>query len=245
MRIAICEDDSFLRHQLAEMLAKMPSNGGSHQITQYESADQLWFDFQGYIHPFDLLILDIEMPGVLNGLAAAKKIRKLGDNVTIVLLTAYDKYALEGYDIQAYKYLLKPVSRYKLEEIITQVEGSLRLYWNECLNLMVAGGILRIPFDDIHYLESNRHNAFIYVKSGRHKCYRKLSDLHAMCDERFVYCHKSYIINLEKVRRINFDQRYTTVLLDNDVTLPVSQQKKRELMTALAEYDRKCGTIRA
>lgn len=241
MRIAICEDDMQTCLQLTDLLATQDEP--IHQIKTYHSGDSLWFDYQGYKQPFDLIILDIELPGELNGLSVAKKIRAVGDNVPIVILTAFEKYALEGYEIRPFHYLVKPVQKQKLLKIIEQIEIRLNTYWNDCLNLSVQGGFWRIPFDDIFYLESRAHNVFIHTRDKIYKHYCKLSEILDLCDERFVYAHKSYAVNADMIREIS--GRYTTISLEDGSKVPISQQKKGDFIKSLMEYDRSFGTIRA
>lgn len=241
MRIAICEDDKQICEQLYGLLTMQKNS--THQIKMYHSGDSFWFDYQGYQQPFDLIIMDIEMPGELNGISVAKKIRAKGDNVPIVILTAFIKYALDGYEVRPFHYLVKPIQKQKMFEIIEEIENRLNTYWNDCLNLSVQGGFLRIPFDDIVYLESRAHNVFIHTRQDKYKLYRKLDDVLDLCDERFLYAHKSYAVNADMIREIS--GRYTTIFLEDGNKIPISQQKKGDFIKSLMKYDRNYGTIRA
>lgn len=244
MRIAICEDDISLCSQLVEWLkSALPEDTTCQQIKAYHSADHLWFDYQGLIRSFDLIILDIELPGTLNGLDAAKKIRAMKDNVPIVILTAFTKYALAGYEVQPFHYLTKPVRKQKLLDIVGQVSSRLNVYWNDCLNLSVQGGFLRIPFDDILYIESRGHNVYIHTRQDKHKLYRKMDEILDLCDERFLYSHKSYAVNADMIKQI--ESRYTSIILRDGSKIPISQQKKASFVESLIKYDRTACAIQA
>lgn len=244
MRIGICEDDRDLRHALRQMLMERAPSGVD-QIKMYNSGDALWFDYQDYICPFDLLILDIEMPGKLNGLDVARKIRGMGDPVKILILTSHKEYALVGYGVRPFNFLVKPVCREELYENIRNVEEQLRVTWGDCLNLQMAGGLMRIPFDDILYLESKRHHVYIHMRTTGEplKHYGKLADVLERCDERFLCPHKSYAVNADKIQKIG--DRYKKIFIFGGREIPISQQRKKEFIRALTRYDLNYRTIRA
>ena len=244
MRIAICEDDVLLCSQLAEWLRTKPGPDAScRKIKTYHTGDHFWFDYQESSKPFDLILLDIEMPGALNGLEVAKRIRTMDDQVPIVILTAFTKYALAGYEVQPFQYLVKPVEEQKMLQIVEQVENKLYLYWRNCLNVPVQGGFLRIPFGDITYLESRAHNVYIHTRKQTYKLYRKLEDILELCDNRFLYSHKSYAVNADMIRQI--ESRYSSITLQDGTQIPISQPRKGAFIQSLALYDQMYETIQA
>ena len=118
MRIAICDDEERYRLELKTILNKLLINIDC-DIDTFSDGNMLSADFRA--NPYDLVFLDIEMPEV-DGITLAKKLRSLSDKVYIVFLTSHIEYALEGYEVNALRYLTKPVNIDKLKEVIRYVQ---------------------------------------------------------------------------------------------------------------------------
>lgn len=244
MRIAMCDDDLDFYAMLLKTLERIPSRtGAAHVVRGYTSGDCFWFDYQDAPNPVDLIFLDIRMPGELDGLGVARKIRLQGDNTAIVLLTAYPEYALAGYAVHPFQYMLKPVNENDLYNVVGQVEKQLYRYWDQCLNVPLSNGFLRIPFNEILYMESRCPNVFVKTDTRHYKMNCKLDDIIALCDERFIYTHKSYAVNADRIKRIECPRG--VVHLDLGATVPVSRAQKKLFMDNLMEYDRSYGSIHA
>lgn len=237
MRIAVCEDDKRYREFL---LRELDAYGnGEFIVRTYSSGDHLWFDYEDNAQFFDLILLDIELPGELNGLAAARKIRETGDNVMIVIITAHDKYLLKGYDIEAFRYLIKPIERQQLFDVLEVVKKRVSFRRSSSLNVeKLKGGMIKVPYQSIIYMEGSGHSVIIHTTDGEIIINRRLYELSELCDRRFVATHRSYVINADRVRRIENNKRYALAILDTGDEIPIAQTKKKELFEYLAEYDK-------
>ena len=118
MRIAICDDEEIYRVQLMTILDKLLINV-DYDIDTFSDGNILSDAFGRC--PYDLVFLDIEMPAV-DGITLAKKIRAKSENAFIVFLTSHIEYALEGYEVNALRYLTKPVDIDKLKDVIRHVQ---------------------------------------------------------------------------------------------------------------------------
>ena len=103
MRIAICDDEERYRIELKTILNKLLINADLN-IDTFDDGNILADAFAA--SPYDLVFLDIEMPA-LDGITLAKKIRSRSENVFIVFLTSHIEYALEGYEVNALRYLTR------------------------------------------------------------------------------------------------------------------------------------------
>lgn len=103
MRICICDDDKFMCDNLKEMILQH----GAHVITVFYSAEELLFECENQF-PFDCVFLDIQMKSI-NGIECARKIREYDKKIGIVFLSAIKDYVFEGYEVNAIRYLLKPL----------------------------------------------------------------------------------------------------------------------------------------
>ncbi|MDE6710036.1 MAG: LytTR family DNA-binding domain-containing protein, partial [Oscillospiraceae bacterium] len=110
--IAICDDDNSQINALKKMLTEWNSNT---IISEYNSAEQFLFNYPDV--SCDLLLLDIEM-GDMNGMELAKKLRAKGDMLPIIFITGFSQYIGDGYDVEALHYLMKPVDKKKLFQVL-------------------------------------------------------------------------------------------------------------------------------
>ncbi|MDX8338972.1 LytTR family DNA-binding domain-containing protein [Draconibacterium sp. IB214405] len=179
----------------------------------------------------DLIFLDIEMPD-LNGLEFT---RILTNKPKIIFTTAYEKYALQGFKLDAVDYLLKPFSYeefYKAAEKAKKQIGYERADKNndeveanhEFLFLKSEYKIRRINFNDIIYIEGLKDYVKVYLQNET-KPIMSLSSLKALeaklPEEKFMRVHRSFIVNLEKIDTIERSR-----IVFGKVYIPVSEQYK-------------------
>ena len=105
MRIAVCDDEEKFRDQAKSMIDKI-SGSLDIVVDTYSNGYKLLEVFDR--NPYDVLFLDIEMPA-MDGITLAKKLRENSDKIYIIFLTGHVEYAVEGYEVNALRYLTKPV----------------------------------------------------------------------------------------------------------------------------------------
>ena len=162
MRIAICDDEEKYRIQLRTILDKLLINTDD-DIETFSDGNILTDKFQK--EPFDLVFLDIEMPAV-DGITLAKKLRAYSEKVFIVFLTGHVEYAIEGYEVNALRYLTKPVDIDKLKDVLNFVREKL----GSTRQIMIKedGEEIVINVSDVVYIESMNQNVRIVTTKGEH-----------------------------------------------------------------------------
>lgn len=117
LRIAICDDESIDRRQVADLTNEIIKvEGLAYSLSSYESATALLAAIQGGTQ-FHILLLDVMMDG-LDGMEFAAALRKLGDNTAIIFISSNREMALRGYEVSAARYLAKPLQRTQLQEAL-------------------------------------------------------------------------------------------------------------------------------
>jgi DNA-binding LytR/AlgR family response regulator len=179
----------------------------------------------------DLIFLDIQMPK-LNGL---EFIQTLKNPPMVILVTAYDKYALESYNLNVVDYLLKPISfeRFlkacnKAKAIFDLTNGIEKPPEASHLFVNVAYTLVKIPFNDIIYIEGLKDYIKIYLGSAEKPIITKMSLKsieEKLAGHRFLRVHKSFIIAVDKITVIKRDYVYM-----NDHEIPVSNVYKEQLL---------------
>ncbi|WP_288447832.1 LytTR family DNA-binding domain-containing protein [uncultured Chryseobacterium sp.] len=148
----------------------------------------------------DLIFLDIQMPE-LTGINFMKIV---GDNQKYILTTAYSEYALEGYEHNIVDYLLKPISFERFQKSVVKVQERFSFLREEDTHFFVksSGQRYRIGFDDILYVESIKDYVNIRTENDEFIVLDTLKSMENQLPERFVRIHKSFIVNLDKVKSI-------------------------------------------
>lgn len=173
-------------------------------------------------HNVELLFLDIHMPK-LNGIEFLKKI---AEPPLTIFTTAYRDYAVEGFELNATDYLVKPIRFERFSDAIKKIESRIKnkqigkiTYADEVLNIKMNRKNYRIPFKDILYLESNRNNVLIFTVDQEYKCVDTLKNIISKLPANFVRIHRSFLVNKNFVK--NYNKQIIRVGLKN---LPVGSK---------------------
>jgi DNA-binding LytR/AlgR family response regulator len=231
LNIVILEDQADQAERLTRMLEKYASSHPdfAYALKRYERSIPLLTEYKC---DADILFLDIQVPDML-GMEAAKKIRAMDNKVMIIFITMLTQYAIEGYSVGAFDYVLKPV---RYEEFSTKMDRACRMLAHQntsmTLEVRTKEEIRRVNADEITFIEVSNHDVLIHTDSeiirqwGNLKSYEdKLAPVH------FIRCSASFLVNLKYVRAVNG----STVMVHGH-ELPVSASKRREFLMALAQY---------
>lgn len=206
MRIAYCEDEPA---QAALVRAMILRWAGSRKITAevilYESAEE--FLFKNETFPYDVVFLDIAMRQ-MNGVELARAIRQQDKNLPIAFLTADRTFAIEGYEVHAVRYLLKPVTAEKLGSLLDELLEAAEKDMQDtvCITVGEKGAVRKISESSICYIEVLGHYTQLHLKdSSAVRIKESLAAVAAMLHQRelFVKCHRSFVVNLSCVEKIS------------------------------------------
>lgn len=176
----------------------------------------------------DLIFLDIQMPE-LSGINFMKIV---GDKLKYILTTAYSEYALEGYEHNVIDYLLKPISfdrfqksALKAQERFPTNETSANSYFF----VKSSGQQHKINFDEILYVESIKDYVSIKTDNQEYIVLDTLKSLEKQLSDRFTRIHKSFIVNVDKIIRIN----PKTISLLLEIEIPMGETYKSDFFLKL------------
>lgn len=217
MRVAICDDEKTAVSLLKEMTDTFPQE--TLCADTYESGEELLESGKSY----DLIFLDIDMKG-MDGIETARRIRIRDKKVKIVYVTSYREYAGRAFSVHAFGYLLKPV---KQEKLWRQIMDAMQ--WEEeeepekkTAEFQTLEGRIRIPVEDIYYLEYQNRHIFLKSKEKNYEMRGRISDIgEAMKPYGFAVPHKSFVVNLYHVQNI----RGYEILMMNGEWIPLSQKQ--------------------
>lgn len=227
MRIAICDDEEIYRASLRQELENHMKSLDV-IIDSYESGVELLKRFEKL--EYDLIFLDIEMPK-MDGITLAKKLRGLSEKVELVFLTSHIEYALEGYEVNALRYLTKPVKSDKLQEVLAFLmkrDQNKKTIWVRNKEYEE-----KVPVSEIVYFEAQNQNVEIHTKEKVYVHRYNIGDYEKEHEQDgFFRIHRGYLVALKSIESIG--QR--EVELEGGVSLPISKSKEKQLKEALFSY---------
>ena len=230
MRIAVCDDEEKFGLQAKEMIEKL-TRSLDIVVDMYDDGKKLLAAFDK--KPYDLLFLDIEMPK-MDGITLAKELRKRSEDFPIVFLTGHVEYALEGYEVNALRYLTKPIKEDKLREVLRFVMD--KSVSSKQLLIKDDGDERFINVSDIIYLEAQNQYVMIYTTTGDFLVRHNIGDYeNELKNDGFYRVHRGYIVSLAKVKRL---VKSDVILegVNGEVIVPVSRNNIKELKAALYAY---------
>ncbi|HOG01926.1 MAG TPA: LytTR family DNA-binding domain-containing protein [Clostridia bacterium] len=183
---------------------------------------------------FDIILLDVVMP-LCDGIETAREIRLADKAVRIIFLSASAEFALDSYDVKAFSYLLKSGPREKLFLALREAAGEVESAPGHCALVKTKTGLVRLQYHAIAYLEVVGKTITFTMSGGeKYEMYGTLSDAEEafLARERFLKPHRSYIVNMDCVRRLS--ERELTMADGSRV--PVSKANYTEVKRRYIAY---------
>lgn len=229
-KLAICDDDAAQRAHLIEIVtAWAERNRHLLTIKQYTQAEPFLFDYAEE-KDFDILLLDIEMPGV-NGIELAKTVRRENTTVQIIFVTGFYEYFSDGFDVSALHYLIKPVDSAKLCPVLDKAVSNLS-YRERSVLLTTADGSVKISLADILYIEAENVHIAVHTVRETYRIRQSLGKFCEQLDETFFKVHRSFVVGLKYVKKIT----RSDITMLNGETVPISRGMYNEIHAALIKH---------
>lgn len=186
---------------------------------------------------FSIILLDLFMKG-MDGMETAREIRRKGYTCQIVFVTSSDSYAIQGYEVDAAHYLLKPVDPSSLNQALQRCLSRLG---NDRATITVISNrtSLSIPLDKIIWIEAQRNALLFHTDGGPIKSYMTIKHLSKMLDghRQFLLCCKGILVNMDRVSMVGED----TFIMDNDEHVQIrkrgASQVKQEYLHYLFSHE--------
>ena len=230
--IAICDDEEIQRNLLKKLVEAWAA-GRNHalRVSLFASGKELLEAWKK--ERCDIVLLDIQMPD-MDGMDAARRLRETDGQTGIFFVTGYEDYLVQGYEVEAFRYLIKPVSEEKLRAALDQFlkkrGGQKRVLMAE-----TPDGVRRVDAEEICYMEAFAHSCELHTLS---ECITVKSGISALEKEAvrlgvpLFRCHRSYAVNIAQVRAIERE----AALLSDGSRIPVSRRLYQELNRQFIDY---------
>ncbi|GIP45965.1 DNA-binding response regulator [Paenibacillus sp. J45TS6] len=235
MRAIIVEDEVLARQELRYLIE-------THSKIKVEAEFEDGLDALKFLQSqeVDVLFLDINIPSI-DGVLLAHNISKFSVKPYIVFITAYKEHAVEAFEVEAFDYILKPYSESRITSMLAKLEtayiGQRRAIQEQHLpsitkvNLYKNEKIIVVDADDIYYAVAQEKTTEVVTKNEKYIMQLSISEFYErLPKEVFFRCHRSYLVNTEKIKEIVpwFNNTYLLRLSDIDAEIPVSRSKAKE-----------------
>lgn len=242
IQVAICDDEQFYREKIQFLLKQyFEKRNLDCAIFLYSSGEEFLAQCENSVK-YDIVFLDISMKA-FDGIQTASQIRAFHSDTQIVFVTAFIDYALEGYKVNAVRYIMKDTLDTAIPECMDAVLQRMRLGQ---ITFSFMSGEAALYTDNILYVESQKHKSFFYymqpgitntkaVQSGivTYQMYEKLDVIEqTLSDHGFLRIHKSYLVNMKHIRRLS---NYTAYL-DTGEELPVPRLRYQTVRELFVTY---------
>jgi len=226
LRIAICEDTPT---EAQTLISFIEQSGIESEITHFLTGEALLDIFEKGL--YDLIFLDVYMERI-NGIETAEGIREKDAQVVIVFTTTSDDFTREGYRLNAYKYMLKPIEASDVVEALELATLKRDKAQGAVLSIVVDGKPVTILLSDIIYVESNNRRSVVYTEDGEYATLTTIDALEKMLPApRFLRSHRAYVVNLDHVQDIDED-----FLMDNGNRAYIRVKDFRKIKHAYDDY---------
>lgn len=232
-QLAICDDELCYQEQISVLLSSFMEQNyrDVYKLDIYDSGKAICSAIENG-KQYDAVFLDIHMPH-MNGIETANIIRNMVPDTIIVLVTACKDYVLEGYKVEAFRYLLKS----ELEEVFPECMSNilLKLAKRNGKEFQFVEGNISLNVQNVIYVESSKHRVIFHTKLSKMPqlhMYEKLDTVEEkLLSKKFIRVHKSYLVNVKEIEAIS---NYK-VVLKNGIQLPIPRDKYKMVKQHLQE----------
>lgn len=227
IRIAIVEDEEKYRKTFTEFIHQYAKeNGLEIQIVMFTDGDEIT---ERYAGNYDIILMDIMMR-FMDGMTAAEKIRAIDEKVIIIFITNMINYAIRGYQVGAFDYILKPVTYFALQKslqrALKQLIGDQTMPF---ITVNTVDGMNKIKLQDILFVESDAHYLNFHTERGLIRTYMRMKDAESeLGQEQFFRINKGIMVNLRHVDGLEGNNCRI-----GEELLPISRGKKKEFLSAI------------
>ncbi len=229
MKVAILDDEKIYLDLIRQEVGRIFQN--IECIRQYADSEGLLYDLAEGIR-YDIYFLDVELPGV-DGMTAAREIRKQDIDANIIFITAFAKYAAESYDVRAYQYILKSQISEKLPKVLRHIAEELQVSAVEYYVAETSTRYDRIALRDILYIYKEKKYAIFATQQGDFRQRLTVSKIWEQLEHKhFVWVDRGVIVNIKKVQRVMKNE----LVLENGIVIKISRSNLQRVRAEIADF---------
>ncbi|AUA36340.1 two-component response regulator VirR-like [Clostridioides difficile] len=230
IKIAVCEDEKETQLLIEDYLENILKDISiEYEIQKYISGEEL---LESNLKDIDILLLDIKMEK-LNGMDTARKIREVDDEMEIIFVTSLIDYVQEGYEVRAYRYLLKPIELEELKKHVLTCIKDIEINKESHITIKNKSNTYKIYLNEIKYIEVQKKDMLIHTINKNFDIKYSLGKIEKELNPyKFIRCHKSFIVNLRYVENI----KPNAAILESGEEVPISRYRYKEVKEKFLKF---------
>lgn len=227
--IAIIEDEEAMSNQLVSYFAKFGKDyNESFSFAIFSNAETF---LKNYKKEYSVVLMDINLPG-MNGMECVKKLREIDDTVLVVFVTNLSQFAVDGYEVKAFDFVVKPISYYNFSLKLKRALSHLSSLNNYELIISTKDKKYFININQLIYIEIRNHTIIYHLVNDEIKGSGTLKSLYTnLKKHHFAFCNQCYLVNLAFVKGID-----DGFLLINNEKIRIASSRKKSFMQELTAY---------
>lgn len=235
LRVVVCDDNELQMDIIVSFIKEIDTRYDI-EVTKASNGEILLHEIKD--KELDIAFLDIEMEG-LDGIEIGKRIRNMYQDAIIVYITGFKDHALNAFEINAFNYIIKPLTKEKFKKVMKDI--ILRYHQIRALNekkkeliIMKKEETINLKYGEIYFFEKCIRKIKTYTVKGEYEFYGSLKKLKEDIDmnNSFVQCHQGFIVNRSKIIKLQKDQIF---LREINASIPVSRRFKETILNVLVE----------
>lgn len=229
IEIAVVEDENQVADTMKEFLNRYAQQYDFEiNVHRFASAEAF---LDGYPRECEVVLMDIELPG-MDGMTAVRKLRERNIDVMVVFVTNLAQYAVNGYEVQAFDFIVKPVAYSDFAMKLKRVFECLAATKKREIRVVTRHGEKLIAANSIKYVEVMRHQITYHMTYGDITGSGTLKGVREQLEGLpFILCNRCYLVNLQYVVEVNYDEVFI-----GEVPLRISVSKRKDFLSALNNY---------
>ena len=227
--IAIIEDEEAMSNQLVSYFAKFGKDyNESFSFAIFNNAETF---LKNYKKEYSVVLMDINLPG-MNGMECVKKLREIDDTVLVIFVTNLSQFAIDGYEVKAFDFVVKPISYYNFSLKLKRALSHLSSLNNYELIISTKDKKYFININQLIYIEIRNHTIIYHLVNEEIKGSGTLKSLYTnLKKHHFAFCNQCYLVNLAFVKGID-----DGFLLINNEKIRIASSRKKSFMQELTAY---------
>lgn len=225
LHIAILDDETECMDEIREITKKaMHQYGFEYEVKEYSDVDSFLFDLNEKDY-FDIYLLDVELPK-MSGIEVARRIRCEFREPSIIYITNHVEYAVEAFEVNAYRYIPKKCLQEKLFEAYGALGALHQLKNEKVYPIKGIYGMELIPIRELYYFKKEGKYVYIFHQKGQSRVRKTLAEtIEGLDTEEFLVIDRSYVVNMNHIVSLKQQQ----IILRDGSILPISKPRLREV----------------